>query len=124
MRLPIVTRRYMSAALNLAAAATTHILDEKQKVLNAERAARRSAEDRIAALVKGRADAAHVDSLERRIQRLTRIVTQLRQGVIDDEQTAELRRQLALATAANKALALRLAEVTAANHALDVEVRS
>lgn len=124
MRLPIVTRRYMSAALNLAAAATTHILDEEQKVLNAERAARRSAEDRIAALVKGRADAAHVDSLERRIQRLTRIVTQLRQGVIDDEQTAELRRQLALATAANKALALRLAEVTAANHALDVEVRS
>lgn len=124
MRLPIVTRRYMSAALNLAAAATTHILDEEQKVLNAERAARRSAEDRIAALVKGRADAAHVDSLERRIQRLTRIVTQLRQGVVDDEQTAELRRQLALEKAASKALALRLAEVTAANHALDVEVRS
>lgn len=121
MRLPIVTRRHMTAALNLAASATTHILDEESKVLMAERAARRAAEDRIAALVKGRRDAAHVDSLERRIQRLIGIVTQLRAGVVDDEQTAELRRQLALEKAASKALASRLAEVTAANHALDKE---
>jgi hypothetical protein len=124
MRLPIVTRRHMTAALNLAASATTHIFDEESKVLMAERAARRSAEDRIAKLVRGRADAAHIDSLERRIQRLTRIVTQLRTGVVDDEQTAELRRQFAMEKAANKALALRLAEVTAANHAHDKEVHA
>ncbi|MDF2708145.1 MAG: hypothetical protein K0R62_3797 [Nonomuraea muscovyensis] len=124
MRLPIVTRRQMEAALNLSAAATQHLLDEEDKVLRSERAARANAEDRIAKLVRGRADAAHVDSLESRIQRLTRIVSQLRAGVVDDEQTAELRRQLATEKAANKALALRLAEVTAANHAHDKEVHA
>lgn len=124
MRLPIVTRRHMTAALNLAASATTHILDEEHKVLSAERAARRAAEDRIANLVRGRADAAHVDNLERRLQRLIQIVKQLRQGVVDDEQTAELRRQLAQERATTRALAARLEELTAANHAQDKEVRS
>ncbi|WP_406336591.1 hypothetical protein OG814_33170 [Streptomyces zaomyceticus] len=124
MRLPFVSRRHMEAALTLAAAATQHLLDEEDKVLIAERTARASAEERIAKLVRGRADAAHVDSLEQRIQRLTRIVTQLRAGVVDDEQTAELRRQLGLAQSATRALAVRLDELTTANHSHDKEVRS
>lgn len=124
MRLPFVSRRHMEAALTLAAAATQHLLDEEDKVLIAERTARSSAEERIAKLVRGRADAAHVDSLEQRIQRLTRIVTQLRAGVVDDEQTAELRRQLGLAQSATRALAVRLEELTVANHSHDKEVRS
>ncbi|MFC8267764.1 hypothetical protein ACFUIZ_18835 [Streptomyces cinereoruber] len=56
-----------------------------------------------------------LDDLERQLQQQARTITQLRAGVVDDAQTAELRRQLAQEKRANHDLHDRLADLQAAN---------
>ena len=74
-----------------------------------------AAQDHAHKLARGRGDVDHVVYLERQVKQLTESVSQLRKGVVDDVQTAELRRQLGVERRASRALEQRLAELQAAN---------
>ena len=74
-----------------------------------------AAEDRSYALARSRTDVDHVIELERQVKQLTGAVLQLRKGVVDDAQTAELRRQLGVERSVTRALEQRLADLQAAN---------
>ncbi|MFE2556020.1 hypothetical protein ACFXGT_08280 [Streptomyces sp. NPDC059352] len=74
-----------------------------------------ASEDRAHLLARSRGDVAHVLDLEQQLKRQVETITQLRKGVVDDAQTAELRRQLHLARRAVRELHARCAELQAAN---------
>ncbi|MFB6809455.1 hypothetical protein [Streptomyces sp. NPDC056387] len=80
----------------------------------------RKLETAHAALVKGiQARGGDADDrigfLTRELERRARLIDQLRAGVVDDAQTAELRRQVRDLRAAHRAAELRLAMLQAAN---------
>ncbi|MFF8409026.1 hypothetical protein [Streptomyces omiyaensis] len=106
--------RRLRAANNAVRAATAkvHQRDALIRELESNLAA---AEDRAFTLARGRGDVDHVIQLEQRVKELTETVAQLRRGVPDDAQTAELRRQLTQEKRATRDLDARLATLQAAN---------
>ncbi|MFI1942232.1 hypothetical protein ACH44C_34510 [Streptomyces purpureus] len=103
MRLPFVSRRAFSAL------ALAHSVVLKQ-LAEAENAARRLPQNEIEM---------ERNDLRRRVKDLVATVDQLRAGIVDDAQTAELRRQLAVERRANCGLEQRLYEMTLANQLHD-----
>ncbi|MFE1348179.1 hypothetical protein [Streptomyces sp. NPDC058757] len=95
-----------------AATARVHQRDALIRELESNLAA---AEDRAHAFARGRGDVEHIIQLEQQVQALTESVAQLRRGVVDDAQTAELRSQLAQEKRAVRDLDARLAVLQAAN---------
>ncbi|MFE0651387.1 hypothetical protein ACFVZH_22640 [Streptomyces sp. NPDC059534] len=62
-----------------------------------------------------RPNTALLTDMEQQLQRQARTITQLRAGVVDDAQTAELRRQLSLAQRTIRELGSRVEDLQAAN---------
>lgn len=81
-----------------------------------------SSETTVLKLMAGRGDVDQIGYLEKELARRARLIDQLRAGVVDDAQTAELRRQLRQRTAAVKALEERCAELQAANSGIPARV--
>ncbi|MFH8717282.1 hypothetical protein [Streptomyces zaomyceticus] len=74
------------------------------------------------ALARSRGDVAHVLELEKQLKAQAETISQLRKQVVDDAQTAELRRQLAQEKRASHDLHDRLATLQAANSGIS-EIR-
>ncbi|MER5482977.1 hypothetical protein ABT024_07135 [Streptomyces sp. NPDC002812] len=85
-----------------------------------------SSETTVLKLMAGRGGVDQVGYLEKELNRRARIIDQLRAGVVDDAQTAELRRQLRQAKGIASALTLRIENLQAANSGIPrrVEVAS
>lgn len=114
MRLPFVSRRYARGAIAVATAGLRADLEATQAQLaKAEAAARR--------LPQTETEMECAD-LRQRVKELLATVDELRAGVVDDSQTAELRRRLTLSGRTIRDLGARLNEVTAANHSYDKAV--
>lgn len=108
MRLPFVSRRAFEA-LGMAHSVL------RAELVKAQEAARR--------LPQTETEMECAD-LRRRITGLLATVDQLRAGVVDDAQTAELRRQLAVERRANRGLEQRLYEMTLANQLHDQQLHA
>lgn len=67
-------------------------------------------------------DVDRVGYLTKELERRARWIDQLREGVVDDGQTAELRRQVTDLRTANRALEARLAELQADNDGISARV--
>jgi hypothetical protein len=74
-----------------------------------------AAEAALIKAMRGQSEAERVEYLDRELTLRARLIDQLRAGVVDDAQTAELRRQMHDLRAANKALEARLACLQADN---------
>ncbi|MFD7978857.1 hypothetical protein [Streptomyces sp. NPDC059071] len=112
MRLPFVSRRHAQARIAAATAGLRADLEATQvKLAAATRLPATETEMRC-------------DDLEQRVKELLATVAELRAGVVDDAQTAELRRQLGIALRANRALEQRLYEMTLANQLHDQQLHA
>ncbi|MFB7278099.1 hypothetical protein ACFCZV_13405 [Streptomyces hydrogenans] len=106
--------RRLRAANNAVRAATARV-HQRDTLIRELETNLEVAEARAFALARGRGDVDHVIQLEQQVKKLTETVAQLRRGVVDDAQTAELRRRLAQEQRAVRDLDARLATLQAAN---------
>lgn len=96
--------------------------DQARGVIAGQAARIRDLESRLSAsestvlkLMAGRGDVDQIGYLEKELKRRARLIDQLRAGVVDDAQTAELRRQLGVAQSAIRSYERLTAELQAAN---------
>lgn len=110
MRIRDVIRRFrgdQARARGVIAGQAVKIRDLESKLEAAEAA--------VIKAMRGQSEAERVEYLDKELTRRARLIDQLRAGVVDDSQTAELRRQVHDLRAANKGLHERVEILTAAN---------
>jgi len=112
--LTLITSPRLRAALDRARTAEDKAVAKDARIRELETNLT-AAEDRAYKLARSRGNVEYVVDLERQLKRLTESVTQLRKGVVDDAQTADLRRQLHLARRAVRELHARDVDLQAAN---------
>lgn len=117
MRFPFVSRRYARGAVAVATAGLRADLEATQAELAEVRTAARVPETAREAA----AEALAAD-LRKQVKSLLASVDQLRRGVPDTAQIAELRRLLGTERRVNRALEQRLYEMTLANQLHDQQV--